>query len=238
MSIEELQLKFAENTNELKTIEPYVQTLQLSPQNEKHFYLVIGIGTIPRISDGQPLNYLEQTVRSLVNEIKVYKKSAKYKPERNIIIYVQSHVAGHAIFDKLRRDDELKDFAIFVDGSAHRFNDPFEDLPGHDYTACNNTLPGHLACQQNCDVISFSENAIHNLKFTHFLFMEDDFLICKNGIINLINALEVIDRNTAGKGYCGLNVGYGMSGIAMPREQLISFIKFAKAHIRRFEIIR
>lgn len=167
---------------------PQVSTLARLPEFTSHekyrdifskrYDLVFAMPTFPRLDEsGKPRDYLRQTVLSLLSE---YNSFAQLDPEAakkfNILIYVQSYVGlEHTVFDDLQKELSTND-KVVLHKSPLRFYDPFDDIPGHDYTAFDNARPGPVARQQNCDVVSMTEHVMRNFDFEYFVFMEDDYV--------------------------------------------------------------
>jgi hypothetical protein len=76
----------------------------------------------------------------------------------------------HVYFDKLSNMEKFKNYFVF-DKLEKRKLDPFDDIPGHDYTAPQNTIPGKRARQQSWDVLNLVEVINSKYPSDYIMFM-------------------------------------------------------------------
>lgn len=184
---------------------------------KKEYTLLIGISTIPRIHNP---DYLVKAVKSLIEQY-----------DSRVLIYVQNNSPkGHYWFNILKKQNFKNVF--FYDNGKNRMIDPYDDIPGHDYKHPDNMLPGKLARQQSCDVISTVKHALYNFKFKYFMFMEDDFIACENMISTVLNILD----NKLKDNECGLRISYGMNGVLLNRDDTIAFINYVEKNFQNLPI--
>ncbi len=185
---------------------------------KKETYLLIGINTIPRSNN---VDYLKQTIHSLMNQM---------NPTMKIHILVQDNTkttttttSTHSVFEQLKQEYKNATHLItFVSSKEDRLMDPFASIPNWNFLDPNNERPGPLARQQNCDIVSLCSNALEHFSFSHFLFLEDDYLTCQNALTNMLHVLHLLD--SFDPSYCTYRVSYGMSGLVMSHEKLKDFI--------------
>jgi hypothetical protein len=233
--IQEISIK---NETEIVQIQPEIvhpipptHVQEEKPNKKIHFHTIIALGVVSRFKENKQVDYLTDAVNSLDVELKSYKKQSG---KENFLVYVQNNdKINYPIgYQKLKYDKNLKEFFKFRT-VKDRYNDPFKDIPGHDYQHPNNVLPGHLARQQVCDVISIIDYVLENYNFKYLLFMEDDFVACKG----LIQTIVVNSGNLQQKDekFCGLRISYGMSGIVLKRKDLMKYREWAQSIINMFD---
>jgi hypothetical protein len=225
------ETKMVQNPEIVHPIPPsHVQ--EEKPNKKIHYHTIIVLGVVSRFRENKQVDYLTEAVRSLDVELKSYKKQSG---KENFLVYVQNNdKINHPIgYQKLKYDKNLKEFFKFRT-VKERYNDPFKDIPGHDYQHPNNILPGHLARQQVCDVISIMDYVLENFNFKYLLFMEDDFIACKGLIQTIVlNSGNLQQRDSK---FCGLRISYGMSGIVLKRKDLKKYREWAQSIINMFDI--
>ena len=110
--------------------------------------ITIGIPTIPRIIFGKTKDYLKTTIESLYNCLLEYKK---YFPNSihkiKVFIQLSDPKSNHTIFENLSKDLKFKEDFYFYRPKKREL-DTHKDIPGHDYTAPQNYIPGSKARQQ------------------------------------------------------------------------------------------
>lgn len=215
------------------TLKPPIQTFA---SNHNKYDMIIGITTTPRKkNDGEHLDYLYRTLQSL--QVQLNGTSTK-----KVLVYVQNnHGADHKIFVQAKQEMQANPNFFFFD-NGKRFEDPFVDIPGHDYNGFWNMRPAHLARQQNCDVgmviiyscynnkklVSMTEHVMRNFEFDYFMFLEDDFLACDQMMPDIERALQFVEKR---RDMCGLRVSYGMAGVILNRDRLRTFVDMVEDNI-------
>jgi hypothetical protein len=197
--------------------------------------IVFAISTLPRVDpNGKPLYYLKDTCESLLKQLMYYDSIFPNSPH-SIKVYVQNSdvIQPHVVFDELVRDSKFSNFFIFQK-VVNKKNDPFEDVPGHDYTAPNNVIPGRKARQQSCDVISLEENAFKALNYDYFVYLEDDFLTCEKAVVELVRSLAILEKSFPN--FCGVRFSYGMNAIVLPRDTARAYSTYLEKHLKELPI--
>lgn len=245
---------------------------------QKELQLVFGMTTISRIDPhtGKPQNYLRVTCESLLKEILKYESRLSVSSslptfqdrqllKAKIFVVVQDSDPrqGHEVFEELKTDPRFYGHFLFL-YLSDRFEDPYKDIPGHDYLNPRNTIPGHKARQQACDVISLQEYVLRYHRFDYFIWIEDDMESCDDSITAMVSSLGVLlrkhhrmtNRSNGNKvdvvaagnaaivsddrkpddGFCGLAMSYGMNGILISRRRLQHFTDYAKKNFDRYPI--
>jgi hypothetical protein len=144
----------------------------------------------------------------------------------------------HVYFDKMKEMKKFKNYFVF-DKLEKRKLDPFDDIPGHDYTAPQNSIPGKRARQQSWDVLNLIELINSKYRSDYIMFMvfslfylflkEDDFLACSNSIIESIRSIGALELRR--KDVCSFSLSYGMNGIIMSKENSMKFVKHSEMRI-------
>lgn len=175
---------------------------------QKELQLVFGITTIARRDphSGKPQNYLRITCESLLKEILKYESRFSVSSslptfqdrqllKAKIVVVVQNSdpKLGHEVFEELKTDPRFSGHFLFLHPN-NRFEDPYKDLPGHDYLHPMNTIPGHNARQQSCDVIALQEYVLKYHPFDYFIWIEDDMESCDDSILAMVSSLGVLLR--------------------------------------------
>jgi len=235
----------AENQPSFEARSP-ISTLHHLPHDipvlDHQFKLVVGINTIVRLkkgSDHQHEDYLLQTLRSLKQQL-----SNMPAEQRDCILVFVSNFDNkpHTTFESAKLEfQNLHQDAYhfyFYTAANLRLSDPFADIPGNDYLAPENSLPGHLARQQNADVLTLLSTVFRTIpNFEYFLFMEDDFLACDNSLSTILNDLRKIEAHTpARKALCGLRLSYGMSGLILDRIRAWYFAYYLSNNLDLFPV--
>eukprot|EP01080_Neovahlkampfia_damariscottae_P011945 gene11945-5346_t len=207
--------------------EPPVHFENEEPKKNIKYHTIIALGVVSRFKDNKQIDYLEKAVESLYNEFNRYKK---LNSKEKFLVYVQNNDKTNRPigYQKLKYNKKFKSNFKFKTVEK-RYEDPFTDIPGHDYKHPNNVLPGHLARQQVCDVISMIDYILKNYSFKYLLFMEDDFIVCRG----LLEALLINSKNLKHKDpkFCGIRLSYGMSGILLKRKDLMEYRIWAQSII-------
>ncbi|KAL0481608.1 hypothetical protein AKO1_012487 [Acrasis kona] len=202
---------------------------------DNEYHLAIGLNTMYRRkkSSTDMVFYLEDTIKSLVNQIELYYTQNPHD-SRKILLFVQDLSGSLRVpFDNLKVNYSQR-VEVILHKSYERFIDPFTDNPNVDYKSKNNARPSRRARQQNIDVINLGRTMLSTFNFQHFMFMEDDFEPCNGSfaqIMNMMNTTIEQDPN-----YCSISTSYGMNGIILPRMDLDRFLTYVSCHIDAYAI--
>eukprot|EP01062_Namystynia_karyoxenos_P013667 TRINITY_DN14913_c4_g1_i1.p1 TRINITY_DN14913_c4_g1~~TRINITY_DN14913_c4_g1_i1.p1 ORF type:complete len:446 (+),score=142.06 TRINITY_DN14913_c4_g1_i1:71-1408(+) len=172
-------------------------------------YLGIGIPTVPRDDlhhPGHPLRYLERTLRSITKQV------SDSVWEGRVVIWVMNMRPGrHAVFAELR---ELwaNDFPYvhFIENTEPLEDRPDDPLPPV-HPLRRQQRPTATVRRQTLDVARLLQHAAG--KSRYFLFYEDDFELCDNGLMALgymIQRATDYHRN-----WVGIRCSFGLAGIVM-----------------------
>jgi hypothetical protein len=209
--------------------EPPISKIKTQRYLTERYFLAIGISTVARLDGNDYKNYINQSLASLTSMLSQYYIIPTSRHRKRILVYIQDNtIHENPPFDNLEPISS-PDYDVVLFKNKMKFKDPFEDVPGLNYTSSHNIFPGHLARQQNADVVSMTRHILHNYQFDHFMFMEDDFITCDDMVKETLRVMdELIHRDPS---YCALRIAYGMNGIILPRKNLEDFTYFVECNI-------
>eukprot|EP01080_Neovahlkampfia_damariscottae_P007389 gene7389-11711_t len=198
------------------------------------YLITIGIPTIPRIINGKTKKYLKITLESLYESLLEYKLFYPNSVHKiKVIVQLSDPKSNHEVFKKLSIDKRLKDdFYFYV--PQKRDLDPHKDIPGHDYTAPTNYIPGSKARQQTFDVIHLTKTMLKKFPSDYIYYMEDDFFSCAYSIIELVRSISTLEMRRPDA--CSLSTSHGMNGLLIKRQDAFNFIIYAIKYSKNLAI--
>ena len=177
-------------------------------------WLTIGIPTVPR-RHGE--RYLEQTLSAIAQQLPLRHEDPNYR--RVMIVVLNNQPGKHAVFDAARAKYEAGPYAAyfkFVEQSVAQ-SDSFRNQEGNP-----NVPSSKVRIQTRAAVAMLRASA--GLA-SHFLFMEDDFVLCPNAL----HALEYIIAKVYAYrpvGFSGIRVSYGLCGVILNDRDVSEFANY------------
>eukprot|EP01065_Artemidia_motanka_P027322 TRINITY_DN32533_c0_g1_i1.p1 TRINITY_DN32533_c0_g1~~TRINITY_DN32533_c0_g1_i1.p1 ORF type:complete len:450 (+),score=122.32 TRINITY_DN32533_c0_g1_i1:110-1351(+) len=171
-------------------------------------YLGIGIPTVPREphGGGRPLRYLQKTLKALAAQVEggVW--------EGRVAVWVMNMRPGrHAVFDELR-DGWGRDhpWISFVENTKPLPDRPEDPLPEVHPRRVQQRPTDHVR-RQTLDVVRLLRHAAG--KSRYYLFYEDDFELCENGLMALGYMIQKAGVYVGD--WIGIRCSFGLAGIVM-----------------------
>lgn len=202
---------------------PAARSLRNVSGSAPDYWLVVGIPTVPREVD-----YLTPTLAALLNELP--DNFGQDSPEEKVKVVVMNNNPGnHSVFYQLKYRwtiqqktavAKAKHYLEFVENPGH-CKDPHPELPDPDDLNNPSSRPGRQVRKQSCDLVSLIEYALGSATTSHYMFMEDDFLPCRD-IVPIISYL-VNKVSRLNSDWLALRFSFGMNGILMRTAELIQF---------------
>ena len=187
--------------------------------------VLLGVPTVPRRED-----YLDRTLSALLRELPA--EDSRHPLRDKVRVLVMNNSPGaHDSFYRLKfrwstgRDPKARHYVDFVENPGH-CKDPTPLAPEPDDLDNPTNRPGRQVRKQNCDLVSLLDHARAD-PFTHFAFLEDDFVACENAasiVAYLVRKVARIDAS-----WLAIRFSFGMNGVLLPREALSDF----HAHLRQ-----
>jgi len=167
-------------------------------------WLTIGIPTVPRRGDP---DYLNQTINAITKQLPTRPDDPLYG--RVLVVILNNLPGQHTLFDDVRRR---------IESGPHRSYFRFEEaeIPTHD--GINNPenhvwIPGMRVRRQTRAVVELMRRS-EGLA-GHFMFMEDDFLLCPHALRTLAYVTSKAHAYFPDDGWSGIRVSYGLCGILL-----------------------
>jgi hypothetical protein len=153
-------------------------------------WLIIGIPTMPR---PRGVDYLTPTITALADQFPKEESDPFYK---QILVVIMNHGENHVVFDSLKE--------------KFRSNPHFEFVTRVQTKPTGATAkPSKKVQQQTLDVVDLLIHIVHRSHY--FLFMEDDFEICSNGIKSLYHLIS--KANVYHPSWIAIRCSFGLNGI-------------------------
>jgi len=183
-------------------------------------WLVIGIPTVPRRKGA---DYLSSALRRLVEHFPSVRTDPMF--ERIRVVVFNSKKSSHGPFEENRikyQSGPWKNYFDFVENTERVTKTPKQatDLQKKykkevlERGGRPPSLPDGRVVQQTRDVVSLLEYVSDTYESSYYMFMEDDFILCKNGleaIHRVINRATQINNN-----WLGIRASFGLNGIIVP----------------------
>eukprot|EP00455_Lapot_gusevi_P039690 TRINITY_DN4455_c0_g1_i2.p1 TRINITY_DN4455_c0_g1~~TRINITY_DN4455_c0_g1_i2.p1 ORF type:complete len:424 (-),score=68.11 TRINITY_DN4455_c0_g1_i2:169-1440(-) len=188
-------------------------------------WLIIGIPTIARSDNA---DYLSQTLDHICRQLPTDPKDPLFRQVQVVITKMKSD--PHPVFEKAKNhfsQTPCAPYLLFVVNSQPNTPEPILD-PG------SNNVPGSKVRQQSRDMASLLRSPDIVDKSQYFLLMEDDFRLCKMGLMALQHLLAKAHRYHPN--WLVIRVSYGMNGILMHNagfKDIETFAAYLVQHLKR-----
>lgn len=203
---------------------PPSETKRPSSLPRKDAWLLVGIPTVPRKGEADTAvtsTLLYRTVKSYIDQL----AQNEALSSAVTIAVVNNRPGAHPIFNAVRKTvEQLASDQYFEDAvAAVRF---FDAVP-IDLTAVpsgDNDIedlhekPTAAARKQTLDVVALLDT-VRQLKSKYYLFTEDDFTLCQNGLMAIQymigKANLYLGRGKGERPFSAMRCGFGLNGIIM-----------------------
>ena len=204
-----------------------VEAIKASAESKMPFsspvWLAIGIPTVARKVDGEPIDYLTHTLMALERNLPASSHDPLWGRVR--IVVVDNSNTEHSVFESNRKRLENNQHFVFVENSDAKGEErPVSLDPSSD-------KPGKRVRQQTLDVV-FTLKEVHRLaKPQFYAFMEDDFELCANGL----TAIQyVMNKATLYHGdWIAIRMSYGLNGIIIKGKDILPVATYFEGNVRR-----
>jgi len=191
-----------------------------APKSER--LLTIGIPTVPREGNQQ---YLSQTLNAIINQLPIRPDDPLYT---SIIILVLNNRPGE--------HQEFEDVKAKIGSSIYSHFFKFEEVSLTEVVS-NNSHKEHWI-HDPTKVIRQTRAVVSLLRLsdglsTHFMFMEDDFLICPNALRTLQYIISKAHAYYPGESWSGIRVSYGLCGIIVMDKDTSAIAEYLLQHEER-----
>ena len=162
---------------------------------------------MPTIS--RPQDYLTRTLDSIAKQL------GGQAQRTDVIVFHPRPGQNHPVFKSNQARlgaGKYKEHFHFVE--QRTITDPFSG--NQEPTDPNSSdVPGHVARQQTCDVVSMMRRAVKEFPTCRwYMFMEDDFVMCDSALKALRHAAAKADAYNPG--WSGLRISFGLNGVVVP----------------------
>ncbi|QDZ20574.1 subunit beta of glucosidase II [Chloropicon primus] len=189
--------------------------------------ILFGISTVPR----HKADYLTKTLSALLEGLPDDEGHPLYHKVK--VLVMNGSPGNHEAFYRLKfgwtmskktASEKAKHYFTFAENPGH-CKDLTPDLPDPDDLNNPTDRPGRQVRKQTCDLISLLEHEPSS--YSHFVFLEDDFVACEN-------ALPIVDyllRKVSGMNpdFLSIRFSFGMNGILLGKDALADL----KAYLQR-----
>ena len=200
--------------------------------------ILIGIPTVPRRE-----NYLSQTLGALLAQLPEDPKDPLYEKIR--VVVMNNSPGSHDAFYRLKyqwtvsskhrsggdESAKAKHYFEFVENPGH-CKDPTPDAEDPNDLDNPTSKPSREVRKQSCDVVSLADHALGGSnRFTHFVFMEDDFVACSDALRVLDYLLDKVGR--LDRRFLAIHFSFGMNGVLLGRGALADLKTYLKRELAR-----
>lgn len=189
-------------------------------QTDELPYLIIGINTVSRTDPTK--DYLNPTLDSLVSQLPSDPNDTLFA---RVHIWVMNHnypqTNVHAVFELAKkRFSGHACRCVFFYNNPGLYPNPPPGSPVHHGSA---NQPGSIVQKQTRDIVSLARTALR--KSQHYMFMEDDFILCPNGIRMIHYFMRRAYQYSSN--WLSLKMCFGMNGFLLRNnEDLETFIDY------------
>eukprot|EP00899_Mesostigma_viride_P027133 jgi/Mesvir1/7604/Mv06336-RA.1 len=192
-----------------------------------HAWLAIGMPTVPR--PGNP-DYLLRSIASFVEGLPRDDLDPFYRQVQ--LVVMNNQPGNHSAFYEVRGEVEAhgvqtaRDHISFIDNPGTVL-DPDPTLPEPNDRRNPNDYPGSHVRNQTAHVLELMK--MLQPKATLYMFLEDDFIFCRNWLEATRWALK--KASFANPGWGALRISFGMSGLVLRSHDLPHLMDFVWTNI-------